>query len=105
MKSQLRRLGFGLYSTNDAVFALWHASWRASAALSATTLAASIVLGVASPLNYVAMGAVVNSLVGSRSLLWPSVVFLIVLMAVRTALPAFIEPLTSELVRRVDRHF
>jgi ATP-binding cassette, subfamily B, bacterial len=105
VRSQLRYLGFGEHSASGAVVALWQASWRASPGLSATALFAAVVLGVTGPLSFVAMGAVVSGLVGSHSSLWPAVVFLVTLVTVRAALPAFIEPVTNELVRRVDRQF
>jgi ATP-binding cassette subfamily B protein len=55
--------------------------------------------------QFLAMGSVVLGLTTDRAVLWPAVIFLIVVAGIRTVLPAVAEPLTSELTRRIDLHF
>ncbi|MGW4209318.1 ABC transporter ATP-binding protein [Lentzea sp. NPDC004789] len=101
----LRRLGIGRHSTDRAVPELWRASWRAGPGLAGTVLVLAIVLGLAGPVQFLAMGSVVHGLTTDRAVLWPALAFLIVVAGLRTVLPAVAEPLTGELTRRIDLHF
>ncbi|WP_159079454.1 ABC transporter ATP-binding protein [Plantactinospora sp. BC1] len=101
----LRWLGAGRHSTARAVPELWRASWRVGPVLTGTVLTLTLLLGLAGPVQFVAMGAVVGGLTADGAGLWPAVTFLIVVAAARTVLPVVVEPLTGELVRRIDLNF
>lgn len=97
------RRGSGRHSTVGAAGILWRTSRQVSPALSAFVLVLALLLGLVSPLNFVAMGAVVQGLTADRRIIWAAVAFLVVVTASRTVLPVISEPLSKELARRVDR--
>lgn len=97
------RRGSGRHSTVGAAGILWRTSRQVSPALSAFVLVLALLLGLVSPLNFVAVGAVVQGLTADRRIIWAAVAFLVVVTASRTVLPVISEPLGKELARRVDR--
>ncbi len=99
----LRRWSSGRHSTAGAAGVLWRTSWQISPALSAVVLVLALILGIASPLNFVALGAVVRGLTVDRHVIWVAVAFLVAVAVCRTVLPVISEPLSRELGRRIDR--